>query len=380
MKNRIGIPITLSFHDFLPLWMKFFEYLGQEIIFSDKVGREIIKDGLMSAKMDICYPIKVALGQVHNLVKKGAREIFFPTVVEELQGKNELSGNNFNCPYIQSFPSFAQDIIPKEVKVISPVFPFLATRRDWVKALRKLARQIGYAGKDSILTQKIHYSLDFQKQFRQNCQDEGKQFLRQAKEKSVVIFARAYALDAAFSINIPKIFTNEEINVVPYDFLSFLKTPVPEGFEENTWHFGKDYLKAASMVAGNSRLYPVIVSCFNCGPDSFFIGHLRKIFSRKPLLEIEIDEHFSDEAIRTRIEAFATIIKESKSAAPQAIKLSNRALQNSLRKKIYIPHAADNFRAFEGAFINAGIEAEMLPPADEESEALGRKYKSPRER
>ena len=54
--------------------------------------------------------------------------------------------------------------------------------------------------------------------------------------------------------------------------------------------------------------------------------------------------------------------------------MSKRALQNSLRKKIYIPHAADNFRAFEGAFVNAGLEAEILPPADDESEALGRKY------
>ena len=59
---------------------------------------------------------------------------------------------------------------------------------------------------------------------------------------------------------------------------------------------------------GSSRehpnLYPVYITNFGCGPDSFITHFFRQEMAGKPFLQLEIDEHSADAGAITRIEAF----------------------------------------------------------------------------
>ncbi|GKT19357.1 acyl-CoA dehydratase activase, partial [Aduncisulcus paluster] len=55
-------------------------------------------------------------------------------------------------------------------------------------------------------------------------------------------------------------------------------------------------------------LFGTYITNFSCGPDSFLLGHFRKVMGRKPSLTLELDSHTADAGIETRIEAFLDIV------------------------------------------------------------------------
>ena len=68
-------------------------------------------------------------------------------------------------------------------------------------------------------------------------------------------------------------------------------------------------IRVAREIADDSRLFPVFITFFGCGPDPFTLRHIRDVLGGKPLLVLEMDEHSSTAGITTRIEAFLDQIK-----------------------------------------------------------------------
>ncbi len=381
MNDKIGIPRTLIFQDYFPMWSSFLRGIGKEIITSDRTNKEIIEEGLSSAGLDICFPVKVALGHIKNLEKKGVKKIFFPTIIEYCPDKNSKNEFSFNCPYIQAFGSFLQYF--GSCEIISPSFPFMSDRKFWAKRMRELAGHFEFRGGN--LEAVIKNCFNVQDEFKRLRHEKGKQFIESGR-KGIVIFARNYCIGDS-SINIPEIFCNNGIDVVPYDFLSFSN----QGDISSVWNFGNEYIQAAETIKENPNLYPVTVSFFGCGPDSFFLSKLEGILKNKLHLKIDLDEHFSDEGIKTRVEAFLDSIKNSNNKHQSSVgnsRLKAGRLHESSRvlskkrdnfKKVFIPHVADHYLSFYYSLSKAGVDAEMLPPPDKESERLGREYTTGKE-
>jgi predicted nucleotide-binding protein (sugar kinase/HSP70/actin superfamily) len=117
----------------------------------------------------------------------------------------------------------------------------------------------------------------------------------------------------------------------------------------------------------------------------------------KPHLTLEVDEHTGDAGMVTRIEAFLDTLgvppgqpKPQPSPLNLVIKGKQRAMDpwnpdSDFMKRIedrviHFPHVSLSFCAIvQAAFEAIGLEAQVLPKADDETEYLGRKVTSGRE-
>ena len=103
MPLRSGYRGILNFHEMLPFWRAFFTELGYRVILSDPTNKELIRKGVENVVAETCFPIKVSHGHVLNLVEKGVKRIFLPSVINLKPPHPEIP-NSSACPYAQSFP------------------------------------------------------------------------------------------------------------------------------------------------------------------------------------------------------------------------------------------------------------------------------------
>ncbi|MDY6844034.1 MAG: acyl-CoA dehydratase activase, partial [Thermodesulfobacteriota bacterium] len=98
----IGIPRLLTFFEFMPFWITFFSKLGFKVELSDKTNKKIIRSGAELVVAETCFPVKVAHGHIQNLIDKGIKKIFVPSIIN-LPSLNSHD-QSFTCPYVQAFP------------------------------------------------------------------------------------------------------------------------------------------------------------------------------------------------------------------------------------------------------------------------------------
>jgi hypothetical protein len=83
---RIGIPRVLNMYAYTPLFSAYLESLGvraENVVYSDFTTGDMYRAGSNRGSIDPCFPSKIAIAHVHNLVfSKHARQplqaIFFP--------------------------------------------------------------------------------------------------------------------------------------------------------------------------------------------------------------------------------------------------------------------------------------------------------------
>ena len=100
---QIGIPRLLHMHELAPFWKSFLTELGFSVCFSDVTNKKTIRDGVENIIVETCFPVKLAHGHVLNLIEKGVKRIFIPSIIS-LKKQSESSSNAFACPYAQSLP------------------------------------------------------------------------------------------------------------------------------------------------------------------------------------------------------------------------------------------------------------------------------------
>ena len=90
------------------------------------------------------------------------------------------------------------------------------------------------------------------------------------------------------------------------------------------WPFGQHLLSGAKLVRRDPRLFAVYLTNHGCGPDTMVSHLFAEEMGDKPYLHIEMDEHFSQVGIITRIEAFLNALDnyqtKDESTRPQATK------------------------------------------------------------
>ena len=85
---RIGIPRVLNQYTCNPIFSAYFESLGipaENLVYSDYTSEELYKAGAKRGSIDPCFPSKVGIPHVHNLLyvhhkKKPLDIIFFPMI------------------------------------------------------------------------------------------------------------------------------------------------------------------------------------------------------------------------------------------------------------------------------------------------------------
>src|SRR5206468_909123 len=123
---RIGIPRVLNVYTYAPLFNGYFQSLGlasENIVYSDYTSGELYRMGSTRGAIDPCFPAKIGIAHVHNLIAiKGARKqfdvIFFPMFDVLSTPLVKLTGSNA-CPTVTATPETVKAAYTKENNVFA---------------------------------------------------------------------------------------------------------------------------------------------------------------------------------------------------------------------------------------------------------------------
>jgi len=383
----IGIPRILFFHELFPFWRTFFNRLGLRVILSDRTNKKLIHVGGEMVVAETCFPIKVSHGHVWDLIEKGVKKIFMPSIID-LFREGYWEGSGYNCPYIQTFPytvRSAIDFNEHGVELLSPVFHFGPPRRAILeKELMDFGRSLG-KGRFEV-RRAITDAFRAQDEFYRSCRRRGEEVLKNLPDgrPSMVIISRVYnGCDLGVNLDLPRKLKKLGILAIPLDFLSLDGVERVPGMEYMYWKYGQRFLAAAEILKGYRRLYPIYISNFGCGPDSFISHFFHDRLEGKPYLQLEFDEHSADAGVITRLEAFLDSLKNAGETSDRAVSYTNPNInlieRNKLDRILYIPAMTYQAQALAGAFEACGVQVVVMPESDERTLHWGRKLTSGRE-
>jgi predicted CoA-substrate-specific enzyme activase len=377
---EIGIPRILYFHEMSPFWRAFFTELGYRVVLSDATHKELIRKGVENVVSETCFPIKVSHGHVLNLLEKGVKRIFLPSIVNLKPSHPEIP-NSSACPYAQSFPyaiPSSIDFKKSDVKILQPILHFGFGKEYLEKELVEFGESLHRGSKQ--VKKALEKAERFQALFFQSMLNRGKTALDQVgpNDKVMVVVGRPYnSCDSGVNLEIPKKLRDLGVLSIPMDFLPLESVAPAEEIREMYWRYGQRILAAAKIIKEDPRLYAVYISNFGCGPDSFISHFFRDLSKGKPYLQLEIDEHSADAGAITRCEAFLDSLKNVETKKSLASK--REKVRTDRTKKIYIPYMCDHSFAVAAAFQACGVDADVFPESDEETLYWGRKLTSGKE-
>ncbi len=385
----IGLPRILYMYEMYPFWKAFFNELGFKVILSAPTNREIIKQGVERIVAETCFPIKISHGHIQDLINKGAKRIFLPSIVNLRPAKN---GHTFtyHCPYVQTMPYLSEsafDFKGLGIEVLKPVLHFNKPEKVRKKEFYEFGTMLGR--KKGEIDNALIAAEESQKSFYQRMQERGREALRDIEDITLVIAGRPYnTMDNGINLELPQKLRDMGVLAIPFDML-----PVDDVIDDTLaadmyWRSGQRILATARLVNANPNLYAIYLTNFGCGPDSFITHFFKDTAKGKPFLQLEIDEHSADAGAITRCEAFLDSLRNirkrrqvSELRTPNSELLTNTGPvhRTGLKKKIYLPNMADAVYGMKAAFEACGIEAEIIPEPDDESLKWGRRYTCGRE-
>lgn len=345
---RIGIPRVLNLYTLAPFFRAFFESLGvapDNIVFSDYTSLELYKAGCKRGSIDPCWPSKVCIAHVHNLLyskhtaSAPLHYIWFP-MVDAFPTHLKHVMDNRACPtaaitpesvkaaYIKEADLFAQ----RGVKYVNPMLhmdePALLVRQlheAWGEAMGLSATETRKA------VQTAFTALDA---FQGRLQQQGRQVIEQIEREDrvgLVILGRPYHADPGINHGIV-----EELQKLGYPVLSQDCLPVDEPTLEKL--FGEEVaarqcasmlsiddvwknsysentnrkIWAAKFVARHPNLVGLELSSFKCGHDSPIYALIEDIVEQSGTPYFcfkDIDENKPAGSIKIRIETIGYFLK-----------------------------------------------------------------------
>ena len=384
---RIGFPRTLlPFYDLHPFWKTFFGELGFELVLSDPTNKSIIHESVEGVSAETCFPVKVAHGHVLDLLGKEVDLIFLPGIIS-LPCDDPKMEQSFTCPYVQTIPHIIESSLnlrERGIPLLSPALHFFRGRKSLRNSLYQLKEPLQCEREE--ISRALDTALSAQEEFQLEMKRKGKEVLSQLgdKELALVILSRSYnGYDSGINLNLPAKLRDLGVLAIPMDYLPEADLKLSDEFPQMYWHYGQRILTAAETIVKDPRLFPVSITNFACGPDSFISHFLQDRLTGKPFLLLEIDEHSADAGIITRCEAYLDSIRNAKSrkskTAPPSPKKSLPAAKDLSSRTIYIPYMSEHAFVLQAAFAHEGLKSQVLPETDTEALTLGRKYTSGRE-
>ena len=102
-RGVMGIPRIMIMHELMPFFRTFFATLGFEVVISEKANKRLIHKGIECVVNEPCFPTKVSYGHILDLVDKGVKRIFVPSVINMSKDGLDMEYSKI-CPYSQTLP------------------------------------------------------------------------------------------------------------------------------------------------------------------------------------------------------------------------------------------------------------------------------------
>lgn len=120
-KIAIGMPRALNMFTYAPFFRSYFEALGvKNIVWSKFTDADMYKAGSKRGSIDPCFPSKVAVSHIHDLVfsKKKIDLLYYPTLINLKDNFVNTTGSCV-CPTVQSASNVCKAAFTKETDEFS---------------------------------------------------------------------------------------------------------------------------------------------------------------------------------------------------------------------------------------------------------------------
>ncbi len=323
----IGIPRAMSFYNNYPFYYGFFTDLGIKIVLSDMTTKQTVSDGSALVVTETCLPIKVYIGHVINLINKGVKNIFVPSI-------QSIAPKIYNCSKIRGLPDLVRNVVKSDFNLIEATLDKSEKNCGLYSFLAEMAAPFGITDEKIIKRaskagwrcyNNFHIMAKSGMSYKKalNYALQGKVFIEtHTKEYPISIALVSHGYNIYDEKTCMKIFDKlEAMDVKVYTSLQLSSEQLNDGIlslgNEQYWANEYDMTGSAGHYLKDNKIDGVItLTAFGCGPDSLMIERITRKAKRfnKPLLNLTIDEHTGEAGFITRLEAFVDMLFRKKRA------------------------------------------------------------------
>jgi predicted CoA-substrate-specific enzyme activase len=374
---RIGMPRVFYMYSHAQVFNGYFQGLGipsENIIYSDYTSSDLYRAGANRGAIDPCFPAKIGLAHVHNLLfvksaKKKLDVVFYPmfdvmpTKLVHLQASNA-------CPTVTASPETVKAAFTKEtdvfaeqgIKYLCPIVNM---------ADRKLFSQQMYVAFKDVLglspeenDRAVEIAYHTQEQYEKEVQRKSREVLDQLEREDrigIVLLARVYHHDPGLNHEIMEEFQKLGYPVfsqstLPYDEdllerlfgeevrAGAIRSPLEiQDVWKNSYSVSTNHkVWAAKFTARHPNLVALEMSSFKCGHDAPIYGVIEGIIEKSGTPYFcfkDLDENKPSGSIKIRVETIdyflrryrETVIENRKKR--EQIEAQLAALERQLRNR-----------------------------------------------
>ena len=326
-KKQIGIARALSYYNYFPYYWGFFTHLGIEIILSNPTTKKTLSEGSSLVVTETCLPVKIFVGHIVELVNKGVKKIFVPSI-------QSIAPKIYNCSKIRGLPDLIRNVVRGNFEIIEATLDKSEKNLGLYEFLKQAVKPFGITN-EKLIKEASRAGFVVQNNFRVMMQ-QGLNFedaLKNAMEGKVVISPKQedaqgiiHVALVAHGYNIydkkacMDIFKKlKKMGVVVHSAYQLTDGQLQSGLctldTTPYWANQMEVTGCAGHYLKNNKIDGIItITAFGCGPDSLMIEDIKrkaKNFS-KPLLNLSIDEHTGEAGFVTRLEAFCDMLFRNK--------------------------------------------------------------------
>ena len=211
---------------------------------------------------------------------------------------------------------------------------------------------------------------------------QGKALLATLKpeDKILVLITRNYGVsDPILNMGIPELLLERGYKVITLSHLPGHALDIADEYENLYYPFGQHILSGAKLIAHHPNLYAVYLTNHGCGPDTMLSHLFKQEMGDKPYLQIEVDEHFSNVGVITRIEAFLNSLNHRpvevlpKDFVLEQVDIRPCHLPAVPEKDfpLWLPPLGEYTASLTGYFRAQGVDAHALPHLSAHALSLG---------
>ncbi|HLI34839.1 MAG TPA: BadF/BadG/BcrA/BcrD ATPase family protein [Terriglobia bacterium] len=345
---RIGIPRILNMYSVTPIFSAYFEALGipaENLIYSDYTSEQLYKEGAKRGAIDPCFPSKVAIPHVHNLLyvhhKKKPLDIIFCPMIDDLPSDLKFVQGHRACPTVATTPEAVKAAFTKEGDIfkennilfldtfVNPGEPSLLAKQLYDQFVDIL----GLSMEENLRAVEEGYKA--QDKFTQGVlRAQGREILKQLEAEDrigIVLLGRPYHNDPGINHEIL-----EEFQKIGYPVLTLQSLPIDDdilyplfeddikagliehpmdirdawknSYSENT----SQKVWAAKYTARHPNLVALELSSFKCGHDAPIYTVVEETVTKSgtPYFSFkDIDENKPTGSIKIRVETIGYFLK-----------------------------------------------------------------------
>ncbi len=331
---KVGIPRVLNFYSLAPFFTGYLRSLGvTDIVFSDRTSETMIKEELKGGAIDPCFPSKIALAHINNLIKKKPDLILFPKISTLPTFLRKVEGSHA-CPTVTGTPISVKSVLTKEedlfskngILYVDPVLHFHDRELLTYELFEAFSDVLSLSKNEN--RKAMEEGFKAYESYLKTLRKLGENVLKKAEYEGkivILVIGRPYHNDPGINhgigvelqkkgypiLTIESLPVNREFLIKvfgdrdPFDIRDFWKKAYSENTNRKIW--------AALYAAGHPNIAVLDLSSFRCGHDAPIYSVIEEIMDRSgtPYFTFhEIDENKPLGSIKIRVETIDYFLKE----------------------------------------------------------------------